>query len=285
MMKYKISLLLFCSAFLVFGVKAQDNYLVAESSIIHKGDKLNVHLFYGDEFRNDGEYKFDASITPKFMLYIDKKKINLLTAAKDSAAPVLSQVMENEGLALVEMVRNIPVVAIDREVYAKVLSDEGLTKLSETVNNSNQQRFTEKKTCYLKLLTMVEKPTEGDFDKPLGQDYEIVLKTNPYKLNYGDDISGLVYLKGKPEKNAYLDLFMKAPSGNVYAQQVSTNEKGEFSFTVTRSGIYLLRGVHTVASTGTEADFESTETAITFVFKSTNDTPSSYREYGFGNKH
>lgn len=284
-MKHKSPLLLFFFFLAIFSASAQDNYLIAENSILRKGDKLNVHLLYGDEFRNDGEYKYDASITSKFMMYIDGKKTNLLIASKDSAAPVLSYLMNTQGLALIEMVRNIPVTAIDRDIYAKTLGDEGLTKLSETVNNSNQQRFREKKTCYLKTLVMVDKPSDGDFDKPLGEDYEIVLKTNPYKLNYGDDISGTLYLKGKPEKVAYMDLYIKASSGNIYTQRVSTDEKGNFSFIASREGMYLLRGARTIASTGNDVDFETTETAVTFLFNSTNDTPNSYREFGFGDKH
>lgn len=279
-MKHNILLPLLSLFLVTLSASAQDNYLVAEKYMMHKGDKLNVHLLYGNVFRNDGEYKYDTSIISKFMLYSDGKKTNLLTASKDSAAPVLSYPIVTQGLAMVDMVRNIPPTAIDRDVYAQFLSDEGMVKLAETVNNSNQSRFTEKKVCYLKTLVKVDKTSGGDFDKPTGDDYEIVLKNNPYKLNYGDDITAVLYIKGKPAAAASIDVLVKTSSGTIYPQKLSTNEKGEFSVIASREGVYLLRCSQTVASTGSDADFESIQAALTFVFNSQNDSPNSYKDPG-----
>lgn len=255
---------------------AQDSYLMPDKFPSHKGDTLNVHLLYGDNFKNDGEYKYDAALTTKFMLYSGGKKINQLTAVKDSAAPVLSYPLVSQGLTMVEMVRNVPPTAYDRDDYAKILNDEGMTKLAETVNNSNQSRFTEKKICYMKTLVKADKPNGGDFDKQLGDDYEIVLKGNPYKMNYGGDITAVLYIKGKPAPAIHIDVFVKSSSGKIYSQQLLTNEKGEFSIIASREGAYLVRCSQTVASTGTDADFESVQASLTFMFNSLNDSPNSY---------
>lgn len=272
---------LFLPLFLLFlaaawSASAQDNYLMPDRFQSHKGEKLNVHLLYGDEFKNDGEYKYDAALTKKFMLLSGGKKIDLLTASKDSAAPVLSYPLVNTGLTMVDMVRNTPPTAYDRDDYAKILADEGMTKLAETVNNSNQSRFTEKKVCYMKTIVKVDKPNGGDFDKQLGDDYEIVLKGNPYKMNYGGDISAIVYVKGKPAKAMPVDVFVKVSSGKIYSQKLSTNEKGEISIIASREGAYLIRCSQTTASTGTDADFESVQASLTFMFNSANDSPNSY---------
>lgn len=266
------------SLFMVVALSAsaQDSYLMPEQFQLSKGNKLNARLLYGDEFKNDGEYKYDATLTTKFMLLSGGKKINLLTAVKDSAAPVLSYPLVNQGLAMVEMVRNVPPTAYDRDDYAKILGDEGMTKLAETVNNSNQSRFTEKKVCYMKTLVKVDKPNGGDFDKPVGDDYEIVLKGNPYKMNYGGDITAVLFIKGKPAPAIPINVYVKASSGKIYSQVLSTNEKGEFSIIASREGAYLIRCSQTVASTGTDADFESVQASLTFMFNSLNDSPNSY---------
>lgn len=257
-------------------VHAQDNYLMPDQFQLHKGDKLNTRLLYGNGFMNDGEYKYDATLTTKFILFSGGKKIDLVKAVKDSAAPVLSYPLANQGLTMVDMVRTVAPTAYDRDDYAKILADEGMTKLSETVNNSNQSRFTEKKVCYLKTLVKVDKPNGGDFDKPVGDDYEIVLKGNPYKINYGGDISAVLYIKGKPAPAIPIDVFVKASSGKIYSQKLSTNEKGEFSIIASREGAYLIRCSQTVASTSNDADFESVQAAVTFMFNSLNDSPNSY---------
>ena len=57
---------------------AQDNYLVPKSYYLHKGNKLEVYLVAGEQFKDLDEYKYDASKTTKFMLYDGGKKINLL---------------------------------------------------------------------------------------------------------------------------------------------------------------------------------------------------------------
>lgn len=283
-MKYKNLLyLLFCLP--VFSVSAQDNFLLAKKFFLQKGDTLSVHLLAGDQFKIEDEYRYDGSKTSKFMLYDGGKKIDLKPAAKDSAAPVYANIANNPGLVMVEMVRNIPSTPIDREVYGKFLSDEGLTKLAESVNNSNQQHFREKKTCFMKILVQVDKPSGGDFDKTLGEDYEIVLKKNPYKMNYGEDVNCVLYFKGKPAKAAPVDIYLKTISGVIYPQKVTTDDKGQFSFTTTREGAYMIRSVRTTATTGGDAEFETLEAAFTFVFNSQNDSPNSFKEFGLGDLH
>jgi uncharacterized GH25 family protein len=268
--------LLFLFLIAALSASAQDSYLMPDKFQLHKGEKLSVRLLYGDEFKNDGEYKYDAALTTKFMLFSGGKKIDLITASKDSAAPVLSYPLVSTGLAMVDMVRSIPPTAYDRDDYAKILADEGMTKLAETVNNSNQSRFTEKKVCYMKTIVKVDKPNGGDYDKQLGDDYEIVLKGNPYKINYGDDISAILYIKGKPAPATPVDVFVKTGSGKIYSQKLTTNEKGEFSIIASREGSYLIRCSQTVASTGSDADFESVQASLTFMFTSINDSPNSY---------
>jgi hypothetical protein len=283
-MKYKNLLFLFlCLS--AFYVKAQDNFLMSQKFFLHKGDTLDVHLVVGTQFKIEDEYRYDNAKTSKFMLYDGGKKIDLKPAAKDSAAPVFAKAMTNPGLVMVEMIRNIPTTPIEREVYGKYLTDEGLTKLAESVNNSNQMHFREKKTCYMKILVQVDKPTGGDFDKQLGEDYEIVLKKNPYKMNYGEDVNCVLYYKGKPAKASPVDIFLKTISGSVFPQRVVTDDKGEFSFTTTREGAYLIRSVRTVAANGGDAEFETIEAAFTFVFNSENDSPNSFKEFGLKDLH
>lgn len=270
-MKYRNLLTVLALCLATISVKAQDTYLAAKKYRLHKGDKLEVYLIGGEQFKDLDEFKYDSSKTAKFVLYDGGKKINLMTAAKDSASPVVSNIMNNQAMTMVEMVRKIAPTAVDRDVYGKYLSDEGLTKLAETVNNSNQNTFREKKTVYLKSLVMIDKPNGGDFEKQLGHEYEITLKKNPYKLNYGDEITGTFYIKGKPVKAATIDVFIKVTSGNVYVDHVNTNEKGEFSIIMNREGVYMLRTAHTAVSATADADFETIQTAFTFLFTNNND--------------
>src|ERR1700748_307322 len=92
-------LLIFLTLAGIFAIAAttHDYFLMPENFFLHKGDKLNLHLIGGDAFVKQEEVKFQPAKTTRFMLYNGSKKIDLVKAAKDSVAPVLTYVMDNKG--------------------------------------------------------------------------------------------------------------------------------------------------------------------------------------------
>lgn len=285
-MKFKTPVVIALLVMLSAAASAQDNYLLPEVFYLHKNDTLKVHQYTGSGFKADDELKYNSSATKRFAINEAGKKANLMTMAKDSSAPLIAYKLMNSGLAMIEMISSPAPASIDREVYAKTLSDEGLVKLADQVNNSNQSQFREKSTRCMKALVAVDKPTGGDFDKPTGQDFEIVLKQSPYKMNYGDDITAVLYLKGKPLPAAQVDVYIKTTSGNIYPQTLSTDANGQISFNASRDGLYMLRAVKTEEATNnTDFDFETLQAAYVFQFSSQNEMPNDYHSFGFGNKH
>ena len=97
----------------------------------------------------------------------------------------------------------------------------------------------------MKALVEVDKPSGNDFDKSQDQEYEIILKDNPYKGNYGDDIIGLVNFRGKPAVNANVLFYVKAASGDVFVQKLVTDKMGQVYFKLSREGIYTCCAPHT----------------------------------------
>lgn len=137
----------------------------------------------------------------------------------------------------------------------------------------------------MKSLVEVEKNSANNFDKPLNDEYEIVLKDNPYKGNYGDDIIAQVRLRGKAIANVIVMLYVKTANGNVFAQKLSSDKTGQIYFKLSREGIYLLRSLYMEPSKDKNADFETWMASYTFAFSSSNEMPNTYKEFGFGNKH
>ncbi|HEY9197436.1 MAG TPA: DUF4198 domain-containing protein, partial [Mucilaginibacter sp.] len=116
-------------------------------------------------------------------------------------------------------------------------------------------------------------------------EYEIVIKQNPYKADYGDDVTAEVLFRGKPLKDAAVILYVKTINGNVFPQKLSSDASGLIYFKLSREGIYMLSSVHIEASKDKNADFESWGTTYTFAFTNNGTMPDTYREFGFGNKH
>ncbi|HTD41795.1 MAG TPA: DUF4198 domain-containing protein [Mucilaginibacter sp.] len=281
-----IYFLLFCLFSLsITSAYAQDYVLLPENFILHKGDKLDLHLITVNQFTKTNELKYEASKTVKFML-ASPKKTDLLTMAKDSAAPIISIPATNEGLNTITMVRKTVTDDIESDDFIKMLEDEGFTQYAEKAKNGSKDSFREKYTWYLKSLVEVEKNSGNGFDKPLNEDFEIILKDNPYKGSYGADIIAQVKLRGKAMVNVNVMMYVKTADGrNIFAQKLSSDKEGQIYFKLSREGVYLLRALYTEPSKDKGADFETWMTCYTFGFSSSNEMPNTYREFGFGNKH
>lgn len=80
------------------------------------------------------------------------------------------------------------------------------------------------------------------WDKSVGLKAEIIPLTRPFGLYKGNNFSGVVMYKGKPAKNVIVEVEylnnkgLKAPSDDHITQEIKTNERGEFSFTMPLAG-------------------------------------------------
>ncbi|MDB5135587.1 MAG: hypothetical protein JWP37_2190 [Mucilaginibacter sp.] len=284
-MKHTYFFISFLFLLTAFKASAQDYILLPENFFLHKGDNLILHLINASQFVKQDELKYEASKTAQFMVIAGAKKADLTTVAKEGASPIVTFKTESEGLYMVAMTRKPITDEIDRDDFLKILDDEGLTKESEKAKNGSKDSFREKYTWYLKSLIQVDKNSGKYFDKPLNEDFEIVLKDNPYKGHYGDDLVAVVSLKGKPLSNANVILYIKTSTGNIFAQKLSSDREGKIYFKLTREGIYLLRSTYIEPSKDKSADFETWMTSFTFGFSSSSEMPNTYKEFGFGDKH
>ena len=276
--------ILILTAAIGLAATTHDFFLLPENFFLHKGDKLNLHLLAGDMFTKQEEITYEPAKTTKFMLYEGSKKFDLTKVAKDSAAPVINYTLFNTGQALIEMTRGYEISASSRDNYADFLTAQGLDKMAEKVKSGNQFRIKEKYTRYMKTLISVEDHGGNAYEKVLDENYEIILKDNPYRKRYGEDITAKLLFKGKPVNGGTISLYIKTTQ-NVYPKSFVTDKNGEISFTLSREGIYLLRSVRIEPTTDKDADFESWWTSYTFPFSSTDEALNTYKEFGFGNKH
>jgi len=278
---------IFC-LFLLIASKAgaQDYILLPENFIVHKGDNLSVHLIKANQFVQQDELKYEASKTAKFDIYAGSKKVSLASLAKEGDTPVIAYKAINEGLNMITMVQKSISDDIESDDFIKMLEDEGFTQYAEKAKNGSKDSFREKYTWYLKSLVEVDKNSGNNFDKPLNEDFEIILKDNPYKGNYGADITAVVMLRGKAIANVNVTLYIKTATGNnIFAQKLSSDKEGQIYFKLSREGIYLLRALYTEPSKDKNADFETWMSSYTFGFSSSNEMPNTYKEFGFGSKH
>ncbi|WP_158534853.1 DUF4198 domain-containing protein [Mucilaginibacter hurinus] len=282
----RVSLLILSALVITFLVAATGNYfLLAQNFFLKKGDMLSVRLFTGLQPGDDAGQEGPPAGAGKFVLYEGSKKIDLAAQATDTVIAIQDYKIVNPGLALLQYTQTAAYNEFDKEEFEKQLNEDGNTDLAKRVAKNRKLRVKEKYTCYLKTLVKVEKNSGNVYEKVLGDPLELVLKTNPYKLNYGDDVTAVLYLKDKPLANEVLMLYIKTATGNVHPQKLVTDAEGRVYFKLSREGIYILRSARTQVSDTKDADFETMWASFTFAFSSANELPNSYKEFGFGDKH
>jgi uncharacterized GH25 family protein len=276
-----LSILLTSAGFIAH---AQNYYLIPEKFFLQKGDKLDMHIIATDDFTKQTDVKFQQSNTQSVFMYEGKKKFDLngVVTGADSA---VSYPIKEDGLTLISMTTKPLANEMSRSKFLRSLDADDPDNIADKVKNSNQLFYKERYTYYMKTLVQVGDPGGKAFDKPLNDDYEIILKDNPYKFNYGDDISAQVNFKGKPLAAATIMLYVKTAGGNVYPQKLSSDNAGMIYFKLSREGVYILSSRHSAQIKDKDADFESWRTSYVFAFSSNNQMPNTYREFGFGNKH
>lgn len=267
-----------------FTARSQDFFLLPHNFYVHKGDKLNLHLLSGSEFKPENEFVFAKAKATKFMLYEGSKKTDLLKATNTADSSLLTYEIQNSGLALFELVREDETES-ERNKFIRALESEGLDKMAEEARASSQQYFVERYHQSTKTLIAVDKANGKDFDKPLGEDYEIVIQQNPYKSAYGDDVTAQVLFKGKPMKDAVVIQYVRTINGTIIPQKLLSDSNGLVFFKLSREGVYMISSTHVEPSQDKKADYENWTTTFTFAFSNTDDEPNTYREFGFGNKH
>ena len=284
-MKHLYVFLLILFAVFTLTAFAPDSFLLPESFYLHKGDKLNVHLLTGDNMNKDDEGRYNSKKTTKFDIYEGSKMTNLLTMVKDSAAPVLNYTVDGKGMVLVEMNTKAEVTELPHEDFVAYLTKQGYDNLVDKIKDDTRLNLVEKYRYYLKTLVNVDNGGGSAYSKVMGDELEIVLKQNPYKKSYGDDITAVVYFKGKPLKSSNVLLYIKTASGNVHPQLLATDATGQIFFSPSRDGIYMIRCVHIEPSKTNDADFDTWCATYSFAFSNQDELPNTYKEFGFGDKH
>lgn len=283
-MKKHLLILLFLTCTIGPAFSQADYFLLPENFFPQKGDNLTLHLLSGNTFSKGEEQQFDAKNTLKALLFDGGKPTDLSGTFKQTNASVLTSKLSNSGLTLLTVVEQ-QITDINRKKYVNYLTDNGLDKIADGLKQF-QQSFRQKTTCVAKTLVAVDKNSGSVQEKPLKEDYELVLKQNPYKGNYGDDVTAVLLFKGQPIKGEKVTLIVRTPKGTEFPQLLATDETGSVFIKLSREGTYMLQSIHIEQSKDQQtADFEAWQTSFTFAFSSTNTMPNSYKEFGMGNVH
>ncbi|MDR0563022.1 MAG: DUF4198 domain-containing protein [Spirochaetaceae bacterium] len=140
------------------------------------------------------------------------------------------------------------------------------------VQAANKGKTVAKARYFAKYSKYYLNPSASDttFNTPLGQDLEIIPLDNPAGIKRGSKARFRVLYKGQPLANAEIAAtydYYNYKTANAYAQTSKTDGKGEATFSITNSGIWIVRVSDTRRSAYPDTDEDNNAAIVAFAVK------------------
>lgn len=241
MKRFFCFLLFICSFTLTYG---QSYFLVPGTFSPSAEATVDIGVFYGKGFDTIKAKKIPVSQLDAAYLFAERKPTSLIPENKDNRT-FLSVKLHDTGIFLVTGKKASKSQDIEREDLQRQLSDEGFEALSEKMEDKDE--FNLNNTYVAKALLMAAKPSGRFYEEKTGEDLEIILLQNPYKMNYGEDIIAQVLFKGKPLAKARAEVYTRTLNGSVFAGEYLTGDDGRLNIKLNRSGQWMINCVYIAA--------------------------------------
>lgn len=245
---------------LIAPAQAHDYWLQPEPFQGPVGSPITLHLFVGEGFKFDEERYFQPERTPNLWLVSDQTRRDLRPTLPVTQKAPLGQIVPTEpGTYLVLLDRNASTITLPAQKFKAYLRSEGLTDIVRTRGNTKapgRERYSRS----LKTIIQVGEPISDLPLQPQNQTIELLPLQNP--LQAPKTLTVQLRFEGKPQPNRQITA--RAQGGA--AQVRRSNAQGEATFTLDRSGPWIIQTVHMrrCQSNCQKIDWESFWTSLTF---------------------
>lgn len=250
-----------------FIVSAQDYSLIANKYVAAQGDSITYTLLQGRGL-DSTEIAPEAVKSLIYANYLQggKKVADTIPLNKDFVK--YSALQSNGGQSLLTIEFKGGSVTYDQLVVEDFAKTENLTELSSIIDSSGfTTEYTANTFFTAKALTRTDKSNGNLYKNKEGQQLEIVFEQNPYKLQYGDDITALILLEGKPIAGTSTTIYTKSVSGQVHTAKYRSNNEGKIFFKLNRSGVWLLQTVYAKPSDEKGINYNYYQSSFSFNFQ------------------
>lgn len=247
-------------------VKAQDYSLIANQYVTAKGDSITYTLYQGRGL-DSAEIAPEAVKNLSYANYTQggKKVADTIPMNKDFVR--YSAIQQNDGQSLLAVEFKGGSVTYDQLVVEDFAKTENLTDLAAVIDSSGfTTEYTANTFFTAKALTITDKSNGNLYKNKECKQLEITLEQNPYKLQYGDDITAVILLDGKPLAGTSTTIYTKSVSGQVHATKYRSNAEGKIYFKLNRSGLWLLQTVYANPSEEKGIDYNYYQSSFSFKF-------------------
>ncbi|WP_218082252.1 DUF4198 domain-containing protein [Anthocerotibacter panamensis] len=208
------------------------------------GVPVQIHLYYGDGFKPEGERPFQQKRTPAYSLYSATTTQDLAQTTPDQHLPLSDLSFPRPGSYLLALDRNAQNIQLPAPKFNAYLQEEGLTDILRLRARKGQTKSPgrERYARNIKAIIQVGEPVEETPLRTLDKTIEMLPQQNPYALKAGDPFSLQVRFAGKALVNRQVNAYI-LNQGKVSHQDARTDPKGMVTFRL-KPGVWLIRLVH-----------------------------------------
>lgn len=248
-------------------VRAQDYALIANKYVAAQGDSITYTLFQGRGL-DTTEIAPEAVKSLIYANYLQGGKKVADTIPLNGSFVKYSAVQSNGGQSLLTIEFKGGAVTYDQLVVEDFAKTENLKELASIIDSSGfTTEYTANTFFTAKALTRTDKSNGSLYKNKECQQLEIVLEQNPYKLQYGDDITAVILLGGKPIEGTSTTIYTKSISGQVHSAKYRSNSEGKIFFKLNRSGTWLLQTVYAKPSEEKGINYNYYQSSFSFNFE------------------
>ncbi|SEM99067.1 protein of unknown function [bacterium A37T11] len=254
-------------------VYSQDCSLLAKNYKLKEGDTISYQLYSGKGLKLEELHVGHADSIRNVVCINGGKKVDSIGSARFSSIQFTAEKHGQNFLAFEFTGESLEVPS--DEIGALVKTKKTAAIDSATTEEAEETDEFAMGTEYIaaphfsvKALTCTEGNSGKFYEAKLNQQLEIVLSQSPYKLQYGDDLTGAVLFLGKPIAGIAVKVFVKSMGDNVYQNEYHTDDEGRFFFKLNRSGNWLIQTAYARASKAekSDSDYDYWQSSFSFGF-------------------
>ncbi|SHG46650.1 protein of unknown function [Pedobacter caeni] len=272
---------LFIALFVLSGFQAhsQIRLIVLDQYNLKKGDTIRANLSSHVHLQSESAPRSTTTLSTDIQLFHKGKNINLNSFISQDHA-LLKYKPELTGPSFLEISQQT-FGEYTKEEYLTNLKEQGLTAIAKQLEPILNDNYKVKDSAVFYTKSLVSPEKSKPFSKePITKAHEITLKNTPFGASYGDELSALLTLNGKALPNAPVILYVKAKSGNIISELLSSDADGMLSVKLDIEGVYFLQHF-SIAEVSTNNEIKSLWTTFSFEFLNTVHRRETFAEFGF----
>jgi uncharacterized GH25 family protein len=239
------------SAFLLFLVTvfvpllAHEFWLEPQQYIFSRGGEINIRFKLGEGFNGDNWIGNGEKINFLNLYYGDVVDSSLKQHISDEKGDSLQFSMFEEGTAMVVFNCLNNFIELDPEKFTEYLTEDGLINALEyrKQNNETDSAGREFYQRSVKTILQVGSIKTDIYKKQTALPLDIIPQSHPYLVTGKQTMKML--LNNQPLANQKVRVWHKMPDGVTDSSYIS-NENGEFSFTVSPKGEWMVSCVNMI---------------------------------------